>query len=114
MLSNIKKVVFIGFLLIYSACNTSKQIGVKKDIVDLSKEGFSIGVITHQKDSKCTYIITDVESQIQYDPIYFTKADFNKLKKTDAKIYFKFIRLKQLNRCGMASPIKIIKIIPFE
>jgi hypothetical protein len=75
--------------------------------IDYSKEGYSIGTITYQKDSKCAYIITDEKSGIKFDPINIDKDLFESYKVDNSKIYFKYRPLRMMNRCTEAQPIEL-------
>ena len=113
MLTKTTTLLLISFAL---SCNTTKTTvassnpnatETKTMEIDYSKEGYSIGTITYQKDSKCAYIITDEKSGVKFDPINIDKELFESYKVDNSKIYFKYRPLRMMNRCTEAQPIEL-------
>ena len=75
---------------------------------DLTAQGYSKGMLTAQKASKCTYVLVDEKTGVSFDPINLEEGTFGDFKNAEKQVvYYKFGPLRRMNRCPEAQPIFI-------
>lgn len=88
---------------------TSANSKYIKDI--LLKEGYEPGTVKVLKDSDCTFVILNENTNVYLDPINFNISDFEDFRTNGLNVYFKYKPLRMMNRCTEASPIELISIV---
>jgi PBP1b-binding outer membrane lipoprotein LpoB len=117
------KIFTASFIILFASCNTSKDTSkqVKNDAMNneaelntmknkMINDGFHLGEIKHLKESECSYIIIDQETEAKFDPINITDALYKAIRNDGEKVYYKYRPLRRMNRCTEANPIEIIDI----
>jgi len=108
-------VILFSFLIV--SCNTSHKTTTTNNSENesqmeskkMTESGFTTGTIVHsEKEGDCpiTIQVDEEEGAIYYDPINITE-DF---QNNGEQVWFKFTRLRMMNRCDNASPIRIEEI----
>jgi len=96
------------------SCNGTKEMDKKNEEAaakaaaeaSFDSTGFTSGIIVNTKqEGDCEFAI-QTDDGIMFDPIDLT-TDY---KKADAKIWFKFARLRRPTRCGQIQPIRVEEI----
>ena len=77
----------------------------------LIKDGYEPGLVKVLKDSECSFIIYNVATKAQLDPVNFNISEFEVFRKKDLKIYFKYKPLGMMNRCNEASPVELLSVV---
>ena len=113
------KISTLLFLMVASGCDSTKSTA-KEDAASektstvmnekMVNEGYSEGTITYSKNSKCPVIIIKEDTKEQLDPINMDDSKFVSFKNDGNKIYFKFRRLRMMNRCDEALPISLEEV----
>ena len=111
MMRTILKPITFILLLIIMSCNSSKST-TKKTAIDYEKEGYTIGTIVPMDSGNCSWVISDTEN-VKYDPTNIKEEKFSRFSTKEMKIYFKFLPLKQRNRCKDTSPIVLTDVIEY-
>lgn len=118
------KIFASALLIFFASCSSSKETAKETSsnntnneqsdskIMDaqMIKDGFYLGVIKHLKNSKCEYIIMDVKTKAQFDPINISEETYKAFRKDTQKVYYKYLPLRMMNRCNDANPISLIEI----
>lgn len=73
-------------------------------------EGYNIGKIKYQENSKCEYLIVDETTNVKFDPINISEEIYTTFRKDTQKVYFKYRPLRMKNRCLEGQPIQITDI----
>ena len=107
----LKPIPFVLLFLIMS-CNSSKST-TKKTVAEYQKEGYTIGTIVPKDSGNCGWVISDSEN-VKYDPTNIKEEKFSRFSTKEMKIYFKFLPLKQRNRCEDTSPIVLTDVIEYN
>jgi len=104
------------FLSMASSCDSTKTTAAENETETktaaemdskLVSEGFIAGTVKYQVDSKCTYVIIDEKTKVKFDPINLDEEKFMSYKKDSEKVYFKYRRLRMMNRCDDAQPVEL-------
>lgn len=114
------KISALVLITIASSCDATKnasksdpqtQETEEKTAQDMSKkyqsEGYNLGTVVFMKDSDCTYVIKDDKTGTMYDPINIDDSAYKTFKTNNAKVYYKFIGLRMMNRCEGIQPIQL-------
>ena len=113
------KVSQILLICLAISCNSTKNntnkdetitSSTKKIETNLIMNGYSLGTISINKESDCSFIIIDEKSNSKFDPINIEEEKFSIFLKDEKKIYFKYLSLRRMNRCPDALPIKLLDI----
>jgi len=107
-------------MVISLSCDTAKNAATAEDgnsektmqmdtetKTNLLNEGYAMGTIKYLKNSKCSYIIIDEKSGVQFDPINIDTDKYSAFKSESTKVYFKYRPLRMANRCMEAQPIEL-------
>lgn len=92
-----------------AAATETTQIEETKNMEqDLMSQGYSKGMLTTNKDSKCTFVLVDEKTGVSFDPINLEDGTFGDFKNVEKQmVYYKFSPLRMPNRCPEAQPISI-------
>lgn len=106
---------FLALILlsITLSCNSSKSTA-NKTADEYKKEGYIVGTISPKGNGNCGWIIYDAQRNQKYDPINIEDEKFARFSLKEEKIYFKFLPLRQKNRCENTSPIQLIDIVSYK
>ncbi len=105
------KFTFI-LVFLFTSCNSQKNMDTKTFIKsekykEMISNGYTFGVITKSNvKGDCEYSIK-ISDSLYYDPVNLSDL----YKKDMLEIWFKFTRMRRMNRCEKASPITINEII---
>ena len=111
--------ILFGFTLLFlmgckSSSNNASENSNKAYIGEVNSEAniesYNTGIITQNPESNCPYILTDLQSEITYDPINFTDSKFKEFHNKNSKVYFKYHGLRRPNRCPNLLPINLLEI----
>lgn len=112
----ILRLIIIGFL--FSSCNTQKTISKDSNTIskttmeDYKTKGYTLGTLIESKTTgDCRWVIRVQGSSLQYDPINIEAEKFAYLTQKKGDIVFKFLPLRQMNRCPDISPIQLTEVI---
>lgn len=78
---------------------------------DYKSKGYTLGTIVESRSNDCRWIIRVKESNLQYDPVNIDDEKFIGLTEKKGNIIFKFLPLRQMNRCPDVSPIQLTEVL---
>ncbi|MFY0630284.1 MAG: hypothetical protein JXR05_07870 [Flavobacteriaceae bacterium] len=108
----LKPFAFVLLLLTLS-CNSSKST-TDKTAAEYEKEGYIVGTISPKGNGNCGWIIYDGERNLKYDPVNIEDEKFVGFSLKEQKVYFKFLPLRQKNRCENTAPIRLTEVATFK
>ena len=90
--------------------NTEEEEEAQMESNKMTEAGFTSGTIVYsEKEGDCptTIQVEGGEEALFYDPINIAEV----FKNDGNKVWFKFTRLRMMNRCDKAGPIRIEEIL---
>ena len=90
--------------------NTEEEEEAQMESNKMTEAGFTSGTIVYsEKEGDCptTIQVDGGEEALFYDPINIAEV----FKNDGNKVWFKFTRLRMMNRCDKAGPIRIEEIL---
>jgi len=116
----IMKIFILTMLLAVAGCDSTKkqaaeeakmQAQAQAETKTMNKElisrGYHVGTIKSIKTEKCSFIIVDEKTGVEFDPINFEEANFDAMRVNNQKVYYKYTPLRMMNRCGNYQPVSI-------
>lgn len=110
------KLAIILFSFLFISCNSTKRTATNNtenetqmESNKMNESGFTTGTILFsEKEGDCPFTIQvdGNDGALFYDPINISEG----FKNDGEKVWFKFTRLRTMNRCEKASPIRIEEI----
>lgn len=113
------KFIVLSTLLLLAGCDSTKTQAEKTQALtdvnpetkvmkaNLLDQGYLIGTIKEVKIGECSFIIVDEKSGVEFDPINLNEDTYKAFQKNNTKVYFKYLPLRMMNRCGNYQPIKL-------
>jgi hypothetical protein len=102
------KLVAFSFLL--ASCSSQKTMP-EKTVQEYQQKGYTLGTIASKSTGDCPWVITVSDSNVQYDPINIDETKFATLKTKKTAFFFKFLPLRQMNRCDNTAPIQLTEVV---
>lgn len=112
-MKSILKFSTLLLLFITLSCNSSKS-KTSKTQAEYEKEGYFLGTISPKGIGNCAWVIYDEKRNLKFDPINIEDQKFVRFSKKEEKIYFKYLPLRQKNRCDNVAPIQLTEISLFK
>ena len=119
-MTTIIKFSLVSLMAVSLSCNSAKtavndESAVNDTVTETSKqmesqlinEGYSVGTMKYIKNSKCSYIIVDEKTKVNFDPINIDNEKFSSFKSENMKVFYKYRPLRMMNRCNEAQPIEL-------